>query len=218
MKEYGLYDVKDYETCVYFGTVKEIAKFLNCKTASIYCHITRKKRGFINLLKHKYDLIEIQDIDEKQYERISIKKSNQEIFKEALLSFTELEKLTTVDEELKKFKVFDEFKWELKGRIDKVMGHEEKWKQIPEFQYSISNYGRIRNDKNKKIKESRYKNYMLVVDLYKNSKRFTMNVVRMEANLFLRPLFKNERVRHKDNDSRNNYIGNLEIIKIGGKR
>ena len=214
MKEYGLYDVKNNEECVYFGTIKEISKFLNCKPCSLHSHLTRKRRGFINLLKHKYELIEIDDISDEEIERICKKINNEEIFKELILSFAELEEITTVEEELKKFKVFDECKWIIKGKIDSIKGIDEEWKQIPGFTYSISNYGEIRNDKNGKIKASRVKNFMLVVDLYKDAKRYTINVVRIEANLFIRPLQKNERVKHKDRDSRNNYIGNLEIVKI----
>ena len=96
--------------------------------------------------------------------------------------------------------------------MNNVMETEEVWKKIPEFEYSISNYARIRNDKNGKIKGTRIKNYMLVTDLYKNGQRYMLNVVRMEVHLFIRPLEKNERIKHIDGDSRNNFINNLEIV------
>lgn len=92
------------------------------------------------------------------------------------------------------------------------MGTDEIWKKIPDYNYSISNYGRIRNDANNKIKSVRRKNYMLVTDLYKDGKRYMLNVIRMQAELFIRHVEDYERVWHKDGDVRNNFIDNIEIV------
>ena len=201
MKEYALYDVKDYEQLVYMGTIREISEYLNCYIGSLRSYLTRKKRGEQKLLQRRYELIEIMETEEQNIEKP--KKSNKELWREIIKAFTENKP---------QFEIFDHFNYEIKGLMNKVMKREETWIQIPQFEYSISNYARIRNDKNGKIKEARRKNYMLVVDLYKEGKRYTINVVRLEATLFIRPLLKNERVRHIDGDSRNNFINNLEIV------
>ena len=207
-KEYALYDIEEYEQCVCLGTIKDIATFLECSTNSIRSYITHRKKGERNsLLRNRYELAEIKEYGEE----IPIK-SNKEIFKELLKEFGY--KPVDLNKEIKKFEIFDSFKWELKGRMNKVMAKEEEWKKIPDFEYSISNYARIRNDKYNKIKEARRKKYMLVTDLYKDGKRYMLNVVRMEAHLFIRPLQENERIKHIDGDSRNNFIENLEIVSM----
>lgn len=206
MKMYGLYDLKYYEECVCLGTIKDISLFLTCSTNSIRSYITHRKKGErSNLLRKRYELVEINDDGEE----IPIK-SNREIFYEILKEFGW--KKLNIKDEIDKFEIFDEFKYELKGRMDQVMGEEELWQKIPNFQYSISNYARIRNDNSGQIKSTRRKKYLLVTDLYKDGKRFMINVVRMEAELFLRHLENNETVRHIDGDIRNNYIKNLKIV------
>lgn len=44
MKEYGLYDVKDYEQCILIGTLKEISNYLNYSYNGLRSYLTRKKR------------------------------------------------------------------------------------------------------------------------------------------------------------------------------
>lgn len=42
---YVIYDLKDNEMCIgVFDTVKEVAKYFNTTTATIYCNITRKAK------------------------------------------------------------------------------------------------------------------------------------------------------------------------------
>ncbi|WP_405317566.1 NUMOD4 domain-containing protein [Faecalibacillus faecis] len=203
-----MYDIKEYEQCVCLGTIKDIATFLECSTNSIRSYITHRKKGErSSLLRKRYGLAEIKEDGEE-----ILIKSNKEIFKELLKKFGY--KPVDLNKEMKKFEIFDDFKWELKGKMNKVMAKEEEWKKIPDFEYSISNYARIRNDKNNKIKATRIKNYIKVVDLYKNGKRYMLNVVRMEAHLFIRPVLKGERIKHIDGDSRNNFIDNLEIVSM----
>lgn len=207
MKEYGLYDVKNYEQCVRIGTLKEIAIHLKCSSNSLRSYLSRRKIGKQNLLKRRYELIEIQEKEIEEQKR----KSDKEIFEEMLKIFTGGKKIITLKEQIAKFKVFDEFNWIIKGMKDKVIV-EEEWKKIRKFDYSISNYGRIRNEKNKKIKSVRYHRWIIQTDIYKDGKRYTIDVARLEANLFIRNLNENERVRHIDGDIRNNYYKNLEIV------
>lgn len=116
-------------------------------------------------------------------------------------------------DEIKKFKIFDEFNWYIKGLVNQVI-YDEKWKQIPGFTYSISNWGRVRNDKTKKIKAVRYHRWIIQTDIYKDGKRYTIDVPRMEAVLFIRPVKENERVTYIDGDRRNNWYKNLKIVSM----
>lgn len=207
MKEYGLYDVKDYEQCVCIGNIKEISNFLNTTPNSLRSYITHRKKGErTGLLKRRYELIEITE----EGEEIPIK-SNKEIFNEMIKLFGKVEK-KSLKEEISKFKVFDEINWIIKGLKDKAMGEEEEWRKIPNFEYSLSNYGHIRNDKNGKLKGTRYHKWMIIVDLYKDGKRYTINVPKMEANLFIRQVLETERVGFIDGDKRNMFYKNLKIV------
>ena len=196
MKEYAIYDIKDNEQCVYFGNIHQISEFLQEEECSIYSYISRRRSGSDRLIKHRYEIVAIEEEQEE------IKKSNKEIFEELLNTF----RPPKVE-----FEIFDEVKWEIKGLKDKVIINEE-WKQIPGFQYSISNYGRVRNDKNGKIKQTRYDKWLIRVDIFKDNKKYTVNVCRLEAELFIRKLKDNERVIHIDGDARNNYYKNLKIV------
>ncbi len=198
MKFYGLYDLKEYEQCVFVGSIKEIAEFINENVSSLRSYLSKHKKGQIKLIKHRYELVEIieKDIEEKPV------KNGKEAF-QLLVEMCQEEKL--------EFEIFDEFKWMLKGMVDQVM-LEEEWKKIPQFNYSLSNYGRIRNDKNGKIKSARFHRWIIQTDIYKDGKRYTIDVPRMEASLFIRPLKPNERVTYIDGDKRNNYYKNLKIV------
>ena len=197
--EYAIYDMKDYEQLVYSGTIKEVAKFLNYSEHSLRSYLTRKKNGTRDLLGHRYELIKVIDEDIEEMP----KKTNAEIFQE-LLNLFRPSKI--------EFEIFDEFKWELKGLVDKVI-IDEQWKQIENFHYSLSNYGRIRNDLNGKIKSPRYHRWIVQVDIYDNGKRYTIDIKRLVAQYYIRPLEKIERVKTIDGDIRNCYYKNLEIVK-----
>lgn len=88
----------------------------------------------------------------------------------------------------------------------------EEWKKIFQFEYSISNYGRVRNDKNGKLKKIRYHKWIFQTDIYKNGKRYTINVPRLEAHLFIRKVLSSERVGFVNGDHRNLYYKNLKIV------
>lgn len=104
---------------------------------------------------------------------------------------------------------------------------DEKWKKIlidnePTW-YSISNHGRVRNDKTGRILKFsvNHKGYYLVT-IYHSGKRYTKSVHRLVANAFLyRKVFFRKlgkyvktsspfQVNHKDTNKKNNYDWNLE--------
>ena len=60
MKQYGIYNIKDCEQCEYFGTKKEIAKYLGLNVSYLSAYLARKKKGKKGLLRCKYELIEIK--------------------------------------------------------------------------------------------------------------------------------------------------------------
>lgn len=208
MKIYALYDMKEFEQCVIVGNIKEVSKFLGEKVGSLRSYLTRKKNGRQNLLKHRYELTEIVENFYEEETEILHKKNNNEIFQELL----EIFKIKPIV-----FPEFDELKWKLKGFVDKIIIDEE-WKEIDGTNYSISNYGRVRNDKNNKIKSLRWHKWILQVDIYKNGKRYTCGVARLTANYFIRQVKENERVTYIDGDARNNYYKNLKIVSKEKKR
>lgn len=198
--EYAIYDMKDYEQCVYIGTLKEIAKFLEYSENGLRSYLSHKKAGRRDSLIHKqYELIEIEENKE-----IDIEKENnsRKAFKE-LLELFQRPKI--------EFPIFDEYKWKIKGIKDKVIIDEE-WKKIDGTYYSISNYGRVINDNTKTIKTPKNKKGCMYINLCNNGKSFTVSVSRLVATFFLQTLKDNERVRHIDGDIRNNYYKNLEIV------
>jgi len=213
MKEYGLYDFKDNEQCVFIGNVHEIAKFLKCSEKGLYSHITRHRQGIIKLLKARYEIAEIQKDFEDDFTEKEIAKHYKDIRGTIIKEFTGKNEIETLQEVILKFKIFDEFNWYIKGIVDNVIS-EEQWKKIPQFEYSVSNYGRVRNDKNNKIKSSRYRRWEIKKDIYKDGRRYTINIPRLEANLFIRKVESNERVTFKDGDRRNMYYKNLKILSM----
>lgn len=94
----------------------------------------------------------------------------------------------------------------------KTTGEDEEWEKIPQFDYSISNYGQVRNDKTVTMKKVRKHKWQVVADIYKDGKRYTLSIPRLEACLFIRKVEKNEKVTHIDGQAMNNYYKNLEIV------
>lgn len=127
------------------------------------------------------------------------------VWKEIIKAFT-VEKHNFIE--------YDPFKDELKRRMNMVIVGEE-WKKINDYDYSISNYGRVRNDKSNKIKAPRYHRWRYQVDLYKDSKRVTLDIKKLVAHFFIQELQKGDEVRYIDGDCRNNYYKNLKVISKG---
>lgn len=89
---------------------------------------------------------------------------------------------------------------------------DEIWQRISILNYEISNYGRIRNINTKKLKQLKFQQYGMQVVLWKNSRGYTITISRLVAETFIRPVEKNERVRHINGNIRDNYYKNLEIV------
>lgn len=195
--EYTIYDMKDYEQCVRIGSMKEISEFLNCTSDSIRSYMSHKKAGRRDSLIHKrYDVVKIIDDEEV------VEKNNIEIFRELINAFMP---------EKHNFIIYDSIKDEIKRKKDMIITNEE-WQQIKGFNYSVSNYGRVKNNTTDKFKQLRVGKYGYQINLWDKSKSKMFTMSRLVANYFIREVKDNERVRHIDGDIRNNYYKNLEIV------
>lgn len=94
----------------------------------------------------------------------------------------------------------------------KITGEDEEWKKIEGFNYSISNYGIIKNNTTGKIKALRNGMWGYQVNLWNKSKGKMFTISRTVANYFIRPVKENERVKHLDGQTKNNYYKNLQIV------
>lgn len=148
------------------------------------------------LVNRRFKAIIVDTIESEEFEQRNVFKELIDKFKPERVIFPE----------------YDEFKIELKKRLNAVMVDEE-WKKIDGFDYSISNYGRIMNNRTKKIKIPENSCYGYQVYLYNSQKRRKATIGRLVAEYFIRPVMSNERVRHIDNDINNNFFKNLEIVK-----
>lgn len=112
------------------------------------------------------------------------------------------------------FKEFDCKKVELrKNNLYQNDFYNEKWKQIKNFNYEISNYGRVRNITTGKIKQQKFQRYGMQIVLWDKSYGYTFTISRLVAIYFLRPLKPDEKVIHKDKNIRNNHYLNLKISR-----
>lgn len=87
----------------------------------------------------------------------------------------------------------------------------EKWKILEEInKYSISNYGRIKNNKTGKIKTLGIHNgyYFISFEDYKNKKRLSIH--QLVAKYFLSNPYNLKIINHKDCNRLNNRADNLE--------
>jgi hypothetical protein len=58
----------------------------------------------------------------------------------------------------------------------------------------------------------RYHKWRIQTEIYKDGVKYTINVPRLEANLFIRKIEEEERVTFVDGDKRNTYYKNLKIV------
>lgn len=93
----------------------------------------------------------------------------------------------------------------------------EEWRKVAEFDnYSVSNLGRVRNDKTGRIlKQKTEKDGYFEVTLRRNPKQKTYRVHRLVAQAFIPQLDKNRDViDHIDFDRKNNRVDNLRWLTI----
>lgn len=90
----------------------------------------------------------------------------------------------------------------------------EIWRKVSGYEdYSVSSWGRVRNDKTKDLvyQEKHEKGYMRV-DLRVDGKRHHMKVHRLVAEAFVPNPGAKPQVNHKDGNNKNNSFTNLEWV------
>ena len=89
----------------------------------------------------------------------------------------------------------------------------EVFKDIPGYEnkYFVSNFGNIKNSKDKILKPRKDKDGYLLINLFKDKKATTFKIHRLVAIVFIKnnDIRKNE-VNHKDEIKSNNNLDNLE--------
>jgi hypothetical protein len=98
----------------------------------------------------------------------------------------------------------------------KVINDIERWKGIDEYdKYSISTYGRVRNDKtNRILKHKTDKGGYQTICLRVNGKKKDMKIHRLVAIAFIDNPLDKRCVDHINNDRKNNHINNLRWATI----
>jgi hypothetical protein len=98
---------------------------------------------------------------------------------------------------------------------------EEEWKKVENFEYQVSNLGRIMSLKKYKVSKNRVlkltpdKEGYLFAHLYTESRFCRKRVHRLVFETFIRKLEEHEFVHHIDKNPKNNNIHNLEAISRG---
>lgn len=91
----------------------------------------------------------------------------------------------------------------------------EIWTEIPNWEglYEVSNFGRARNAKTKKLKPHDFNNYGYArVQCYNGESRAKLFIHRLVAELFVSGKQEGFVVNHKDGDKTNNIFTNLEWV------
>lgn len=76
IKEYGIYDLKEDEQCIYIGTMSEVSKFLNYNKDTLWSYLSRKKHDRSLLISHRYEIVEVieeEEIEDRHEEIAGIK-------------------------------------------------------------------------------------------------------------------------------------------------
>jgi hypothetical protein len=93
------------------------------------------------------------------------------------------------------------------------MSESEIWKQIEDYEnYEVSNLGNVRNNKTNRVLKAYNRGGYYCVGLSKKSKLKTYNVHRLVAQTFIQNIDNNPQVNHKDKNSLNNNVNNLEWV------
>lgn len=90
----------------------------------------------------------------------------------------------------------------------------EEWKKIEGFpNYSVSNTGKVRNDKKNKEKALvKSSTGYAKTDLYSNGKRFCKRTHRLVGEAFVPNPYNKPEINHKDGNKLNNRADNLEWV------
>lgn len=155
-----------------------------------------------------------QDMPEEEWENLSgrTKRRQRELISEGLRNFQKDLFYKMLDTFKEDKPVFERFYNPTHMPEIKTTGEDEEWKEIEGFNYSISNYGMIKNNTTGKIKALRNGIWGYQVNLWNKSKGKMFTISRVVANYFIRPVKENERVIHLDGQTKNNYYKNLEIV------
>jgi hypothetical protein len=87
----------------------------------------------------------------------------------------------------------------------------EEWRPVSDFpNYSVSNFGNIKNNKTNRIMKLNIKSGYYHVNLINNNKKGYLKVHRLVALAFIENSHNKPEVNHKDKNKLNNYINNLE--------
>ena len=70
IKEYGVYDLKEDEQCIYIGTMSEVSKFLNYNKDTLWSYLSRKKHDRSLLISHRYEIVEVIE-ENKEIEELN---------------------------------------------------------------------------------------------------------------------------------------------------
>lgn len=92
---------------------------------------------------------------------------------------------------------------------------EEMWVTVDEFpKYMVSNFGRIKNNKNRILKTGVHRDGYSQICLRKNKKSYTRKIHRLVAIAFISNPENKPVVNHIDEDRTNNQVNNLEWMTI----
>lgn len=92
---------------------------------------------------------------------------------------------------------------------------EEMWVTVDEFpKYMISNFGRVKNNKNRILKTSTHRDGYKQIGLRKNKKPYERKIHRLVAIAFVPNPENKPTVNHIDEDRTNNQVDNLEWMTV----
>lgn len=193
----------------------QIGRDLEIKTSEVYTIKQElKESGLYDIYKKmsddEWDLLSNKtDVEILKTYLPKTQNFNKRVFAE-IKNIFEIKELSIYD-----FKIYKEKDYVYKFDYFKESDFEdEEWKKIGTLNYEISNYGRIKNTKTKKLKQLKFQMYGMQVILWNNSKSYTITISRLVAEMFIKKLKENERVFHKNGDIRDNYYKNLRIVEM----
>ena len=96
--------------------------------------------------------------------------------------------------------------------MDDLEEVDEEWKTITGWpDYSVSNYGRVYNNRHGRYLKPSYSDGYLRVCLSSSNKKETIRVHVLVAEAFINDWFRGSYIKHIDGDNTYNIVDNLEI-------